>query len=220
MNAQELEKVAQIYMDLTSQRRKPFVTIQRELCISEEEARSIVRIHKPHFKLIVDGYPPRRYEMNAAFARRIEYSNALEPFAGKKKQYHHSLRNDKNTMYDCDCHMDAMDFLEMVHMRDGDDSYDLVDLDPFASSVPYFPLACKLARKGIIIHIGDLLYLNYKPQDLYRFYPNSRLPFKGDRMKVIRSHFTETAKQLGKRLLFWDDYQYGSVAKLYYKIRT
>ena len=62
--------------------------------------------------------------------------------------------------------MDALKLLCREYI--GGKRYDLVDLDPFGSAYDCFDLACKIAKKGLCITLGEMGHKRWRRFDFIR----------------------------------------------------
>jgi len=107
-----------------------------------------------------------KYAYNKLFLERINPKSILDVYAGNSFYTGHKklTTNDKDTKFTCDYHKDAFDLL--CHLRNK--KYDIVDLDPYGSAIDVFPLALRLAKKGIIITLGEMGHKRWKRLDFVR----------------------------------------------------
>lgn len=111
-----------------------------------------------------------KYEINQLFLDYIKPNNVLDVYAGEKSFYFDKctvIANDKNLAANVPYHYDALKFLCLKYFnhRNG---YDIVDLDPFGSAYDCFDLAIKMARKGLVITLGELGHKRWKRLDYVR----------------------------------------------------
>ena len=215
-----LNQFADLYLKCKREGKNVKVWAKREMGLPNKEIDGFIKHFKCHFKVIAEGYPPLRYKLNKSFEKAISSTSALEPFAGCKKQYHNSITNDVEERFGADHCLPAHDFLTKMYEEHGEDSFDLVDIDPFSYSVPYFELGCKLARKGIIVHVGDIWYLSLNKNKLHNRYEYAPKSAKGADLKAIAYHFYQAAKRYGKNIVKYDEYKKGIVAKLYFEVNN
>jgi hypothetical protein len=114
-----------------------------------------------------------KYIANSNFLKDMEIKTVLDVFAGEKSYYlnrglHRVVTNDKNVKFPCDYNYDALIFC-CIQYAEGN-KYDLVDLDPFGSSYDCFDLAIKMAKKGLIVTLGELGHKRFKRLDFVRRY--------------------------------------------------
>lgn len=110
--------------------------------------------------------------LNKLFLHIVQPISVLDVFAGKKSYYekeqqdYKNMRvtsNDINPQYETDYNMDYLRFLGLMYSLNN--KYDLVDLDPFGSAFDGFDLAVKMAKKGLIVTLGELGHKRFKRLD-------------------------------------------------------
>lgn len=106
-----------------------------------------------------------KYEINRKFLDVIKPETVLDCFCGTKDFYRDFSRisNDKNENIPADFHEDA--FKLCCRLYTEDKAFDLIDLDPFGSAYDCFDLAVKMAKKGLIITLGELGHKRWKRLD-------------------------------------------------------
>ena len=100
-----------------------------------------------------------KYKTNNKFVDIIKPKSVIDVYAGLESFYKNTniknvITNDKNKSANTDFNLDSFDFLCKMYV-DGN-KFDLVDLDPFGSAAKCFDLAIMLAKKGLIITLGDI----------------------------------------------------------------
>ena len=83
-----------------------------------------------------------KYAANLEFLNLIQPSTVLDVYAGHswwKSQGITTTANDKDTKFDSDYHMDALDLL--CNLKLEGKKYDIVDLDPYGSAYDQFDLS-------------------------------------------------------------------------------
>lgn len=113
-----------------------------------------------------------KYEINKRFLDDIKPQSVLDLYCGEKNFYkeYDVVSNDIDKNISAEYHLDA--FKLLCHLYFEDKSFDLVDLDPFGSAYDCFDLAIKLAKKGIVITLGELGHKRWKRLDFVRRYYN------------------------------------------------
>lgn len=114
-----------------------------------------------------------KYITNAMFIADADINSVLDVFSGSKSAYEsyeleRLVTNDIEISFNTDYNYDALTFCCMQYA--GRNKYDLVDLDPFGSAYDCFDLAIKMAKKGIIITLGELGHKRFKRLDFVRRY--------------------------------------------------
>lgn len=108
-----------------------------------------------------------KYAINDEFVNLIEPKSVLDLYCGEKSYYKDKVgsvfTNDKNIEIAADYHMDALQCICLLYSQGL--NFDVVDLDPFGSAYDCFDLAVKMARKGLVITLGELGHKRWKRLD-------------------------------------------------------
>ena len=117
-----------------------------------------------------DKHIDEKYKLNEMFTTQIQAKKILDVFAGEKSFYKklnlQVTSNDINKAYDNEYKMDYLKFLCLMYYKGN--TYDMIDLDPFGSAYDGIDLAVKMAKKGIIITLGELGHQRFKRLDFVR----------------------------------------------------
>ena len=113
-----------------------------------------------------------KYDLNDKFISVLKPKEILDVFSGEKSYYRKFkdikiTTNDINFNFENDYKMDYLKLLCKLYSEGK--KYDLIDLDPFGSAYDGFDLAIKMAKKGIIITIGEIGHLRFKRLDYVRY---------------------------------------------------
>ena len=114
-----------------------------------------------------------KFSTNRDFVKEINPKSVLDVFAGdvsvyKKLNCDNVISNDKNKNANTEYHLRALDFVCQMYIDKR--KFDLVDLDPFGSAYDCFDLAIKMAKKGLVITLGELGHKKFKRLDFVRRY--------------------------------------------------
>ena len=119
-----------------------------------------------------DPHREEKYDTNAKFLADEKIKSVLDVFAGERSYYLgiglNVVTNDIDTRFETDYNYDALTFCCLQYANGY--KYDLVDLDPFGSAYDCFDLAIKMAKKGIIITLGEIGHKRFKRLDFVRRY--------------------------------------------------
>lgn len=117
-----------------------------------------------------------KYKSNLEFLKLFNKDvTILDVFCGinsfyKNKGYK-AITNDKNNNIQADFHMDADAFLDFIIEKEY--KFDIVDLDPFGASIPYLEKSLKIAKRGLIMTMGELGHRRFKRVDfISKYYKN------------------------------------------------
>lgn len=114
-----------------------------------------------------------KYEYNHKFLEYIKPKSVLDLYCSEKSFYTGIVKsvttNDKNEQIKADYHMCSLTCICLLYSQGN--VYDVVDLDPFGSAYDCFDLAIKMARKGIVITLGEMGHKRWKRLDyVSRYY--------------------------------------------------
>jgi hypothetical protein len=108
-----------------------------------------------------------KYEVNRKFIEYINPESVLDVYCGVNSFYRSEypnlsiVTNDIDEKIKADYHMDSYALLNSIK----DSEFDLVDLDPFGSAYECFDLAIQMAKKGLVITLGELGHQRWKRLD-------------------------------------------------------
>lgn len=111
-----------------------------------------------------------KYNTNEQFLEAIHPESVLDVYAGLESYYQGKVKtlrsNDKNPEAKTDEHKDSLAFIcgEYATGR----KYDLVDLDPFGSAYDCLDLAVKIAKKGLVVTLGEMGHKRWHRLDFVR----------------------------------------------------
>lgn len=142
-------------------------------CIDRNKVQVTIKIQRLGKKDQTYNYKHKidKYETNDLFLKDHKYKSVLDVYAGAdsyylKQDFDKVVTNDINKSFNTDYHMDALSFCCMQYAAGS--KYDLIDLDPFGSAYDCFDLAIKMAKKGLIITLGELGHVKFKRLDFVR----------------------------------------------------
>jgi len=154
---------------------KGFNTKQIAECIDRDVTQVSIKIKRlgKLNKTYNDPHRAEKYATNARFIIDANIDSVLDVFSGSKSAYEtYGLKklvtNDVEVSFGTDYNYDALTFCCMQYA--GGNKYDLVDLDPFGSAYDCFDLAIKMAKKGLVITLGELGHKRFKRLDFVRRY--------------------------------------------------
>ena len=112
-----------------------------------------------------------KYAINKAYLQTLQPDSVLDCFAGCRPFYlaeniKRVVTNDINKEYETDYHLDALKLLCKEYAEGN--RYDLVDLDPFGSAYDCLDLACKIAKKGLCVTLGEMGQKRWRRLDFIR----------------------------------------------------
>jgi hypothetical protein len=161
--------------ELIHLKEKGFNTKQIAECIDRDVTQVSIKIKRlgKMNKTYNDPHRAEKYATNARFIIDANIDRVLDVFSGSKSAYEtyvlkKLVTNDAEVSFSADYNYDALTFCCMQYA--GGNKYDLVDLDPFGSAYDCFDLAIKMAKKGLIITLGELGHKRFKRLDFVRRY--------------------------------------------------
>ena len=156
-------------------KEKGLNTKQIAECIDRDVTQVSIKIKRLGKKSMTynQGHFEEKFAVNYDFVKEIKPKSVLDVFAGfasvyKKLNCENVISNDKNENSKTEYHLDALDFVCQMYIDKR--KFDLVDLDPFGSAYDCFDLAIKMAKKGIVITLGELGHKRFKRIDFVRRY--------------------------------------------------
>jgi hypothetical protein len=154
---------------------KGFNTNQIAECVDRDVTQVSIKIKRlgKVNKTYNDPHRAEKYATNARFIIDANIDSVLDVFSGSKSAYEtyglkKLITNDVENSFSTDYNYDALTFCCMQYA--GGNKYDLVDLDPFGSAYDCFDLAIKMAKKGLVITLGELGHKRFKRLDFVRRY--------------------------------------------------
>jgi hypothetical protein len=166
-----------------------------------------------------DPHREEKYFHNDLFLDIIKPKSVLDLFAGSYSYYEDKVddlyTNDANNSFNT-YYSEKAEILIHKLYYDGN-KYDLVDLDPFGSAYDCFDLAIKMAKKGLIITLGELGHKRFKRLDFVRRYYGieSLEEFTTDNLVKHIIRIGERNKKLLTPVYIKD---WRNIARVYFKI--
>ena len=156
-------------------KEKGFNTKQIAECIDRDVTQVSIKIKRLGKKSMTynQGHFEEKFAVNYDFVKEIKPKSVLDVYAGfasvyKKLNCDNVISNDKNEKSNTEYHLEALDFVCQMYIDKR--KFDLVDLDPFGSAYDCFDLAIKMAKKGLVITLGELGHKRFKRLDFVRRY--------------------------------------------------
>lgn len=156
-------------------KEKGFNTKQIAECIDRDVTQVSIKIKRlgKMNKTYNDPHRAEKYYTNSKFIVDADINTVLDVFSGNKSAYStygllKIVTNDSDISFKTDYNYDALTFCCIQYSEKN--KYDLVDLDPFGSAYDCFDLAIKMAKKGLIITLGELGHKRFKRLDFVRRY--------------------------------------------------
>lgn len=158
-----------------------------------------------------------KYLYNRLFLDVVKPKSILDVYAANSF-YDKAITttNDIDTSFDCDTHMHAFDLLCKLNLEKK--SFDLIDLDPYGSAIEEFSLALRIAKKGIVITLGEMGHKRWKRLDFVRkwYGVNSLEEFTTDNLVAVLQNM---GLQHKKVLTVEFVREYNRISRVYFSIK-
>jgi tRNA G26 N,N-dimethylase Trm1 len=161
-----------------------------------------------------------KFAMNYEFVKLIKPKSVLDVFAGyssvyKKLNCDNVISNDKNEKSNTEYHLDALDFVCQMFLEKR--KFDIIDLDPFGSAYDCFDFAIKMAKKGLVITLGELGHKRFKRLDYVRRYYGIETIEDFNTDKIVK-HIIKIGERNKKTLTPVYVKEWRNIARVYFKI--
>jgi len=111
-----------------------------------------------------------KYATNEDFCNLIQPASVLDVYAGdswyKAANVSKLITNDADATFDNTFNVDALKLLCSLYVENN--SFDLVDLDPYGSAYECFDLGIKLAKRAVVVSFGEWGHKRWKRLDYVR----------------------------------------------------
>ena len=125
--------------------------------------------------------------------------------------------NDIERNIDADFHEDALRCICQLY-HDGH-KYELVDLDPFGSAYDCFDLAIKMAKKGLVITLGELGHKRWKRLD-YVSTHYGITDLDSFTIENLIKHIQMIGARNKKKLTVWQYREWQNIGRVWFKIEN
>lgn len=158
-----------------------------------------------------------KYELNNMFLEEIKPKTILDLYCGVKSFYKglNVTTNDLSKEIEADYHEDAFKLICKLYYEGK--KYDLIDLDPFGSAYDCFDIAVKMAKKGLIITLGELGHKRWKRLDYVgsHYDINNLDDFT---IETLIKHIQKIGLKNKKNLVVWEFREWRNIGRVYFKI--
>lgn len=159
-----------------------------------------------------------KYQINEAFFSELQPKDVLDAYCGEKQFYRNRtlcITNDKNKDIPASYNLDAFKLLCQLYGKGYE--FDLIDLDPFGSAYDCFDLAIKMAKKGLVITLGELGHKRWKRLDyVSTHYDITDLSdFTLDNMIA---YIQKIGRRNKKNLLVFEKREWRNIGRVWFKI--
>lgn len=159
-----------------------------------------------------------KYELNKEFLKTIQPKTILDLYCGTKSYYSNygAVTNDIDKNIPARYHEEAHKLICKLFYEGN--KYDLIDLDPYGSAYDCFDLAIKMAKKGLIITLGELGHKRWKRLD----FVSTHYGIKTLEEFTIEN-LIEKIKEIGlrnkKELEVWNYKEWKNIGRVYFVIK-
>lgn len=162
-----------------------------------------------------------KYELNDHFIQYIKPKTICDPYCGTYSFYKkygfgdNAITNDIDKSVKANYNIDALRFLCMCYYNNM--KFDLIDLDPFGSAYDCFDLAIKMAKKGLVVTLGELGHKRWRRLDyVKRYYGiNEMSEFT---IENLISHIQSIGLRNKKELEVWQYKTWQHIGRVYFII--
>lgn len=160
-----------------------------------------------------------KYDINYAFLDYIKPKTVLDAYSGDgfyDSEKYDVITNDISEEFNTEYHKDALKLLCMMYSSDR--KFDIIDLDPFGSAYDCFDLAIKMAKKGIIITLGELGHKRWKRLDFVRTHYGID-SLKDFTIENIISEIQKIGKRNKKELTVWNKREWERIGRVWFTVK-
>lgn len=158
-----------------------------------------------------------KYQINKEFLEVIQPYDVLDVYCGEKIFYkdYVGISNDINEDIECEYHLDALRCCCKLYSKG--EKFDLVDLDPFGSAYDCFDLAIKMAKKGLVITLGELGHKRWKRLDFVsRYYGINKI--EDFTIENLISHIQKIGLRNKKKLVVFKYKEWQNIGRVWFII--
>lgn len=194
---------------------------KKEIAISLGRTETSIRIKLKRISKTENNYNNKhieeKYKLNELFLEEIKPATILDLYCGTNNFYkkYKATTNDINKNIKSDYNEDALKLLCRLYYENK--KYDMIDLDPFGSAYDCFDLAIKMAKKGLIITLGELGHKRWKRLDFVKTHYNIQ-NIEDFNIEKIISYIQTIGLRNKKRLIVWKYKQWENTGRVYFKI--
>lgn len=163
-----------------------------------------------------------KYNSNKEFYDFLKPKTILDVYCGENsywKKLHGKgvISNDKDKNIEADYNLDSLKLLCKLYYEGA--KFDMVDLDPYGSAANCLELAIQMAKKGLIVTLGEMGHKRFKRLDyVRRFYNINTLDdFTSD--KLI-NEIIKTGKKYKKDLIVYKKCDWKGISRVWFKIEN
>lgn len=159
-----------------------------------------------------------KYKLNTMFLEEIKPKTILDLYCGVNSFYKdlNTTTNDIDKNIEAEYHEDAFKLICKLYYENK--KYDLIDLDPFGSAYDCFDLAIKMAKKGLVITLGELGHKRWKRLD----YVGSHYDIDNLEDFTIENlieHIQKIGLKNKKELIIWNYKEWQNIGRVYFIVK-
>ena len=160
-----------------------------------------------------------KYTLNGAFLKEINPNTILDLYCGTNQFYkgYNVTTNDINKDIKATYNEDALKLICKLY-HDGE-KYDLIDLDPYGSAYDLFDIAIKMAKKGLIITLGELGHKRWKRLDYVSSHYDINT-LEDFTIENLIKYIQKIGLRNKKELIVYDYREWQNIGRVYFKINT
>lgn len=161
-----------------------------------------------------------KYTTNKEFISMLNIGSVLDLYSGEKSYYSSidSLIITSNDKQFPETNTYGIDSLKCIcNLYYQNQKYDLVDLDPFGSAYDCFDLAIKMAKKGLVITLGELGHKRFKRLDFVKRYYGIE-SIEDFNVENIVNHIIKIGERNKKKLIPVFIKNWRNISRVYFKI--
>ena len=155
---------------------------------------------------------------NENFLQYIEPKSILDLYVGniKYKEHINATTNDIDKSINATYNMDAYKLICKLYSEGK--KYDVINLDPYGSAYDCFDLAIKMAKKGLMITLGELGHKRWKRLDFVstHYDINSMEDFT---IQNIINYIIKIGKRNKKELIIWEYKEWQNIGRVWFEIK-
>ncbi len=177
------------------------------------------RLSKKNGVTYNDPHREDKYLHNDLFLEQIKPKIVLDLFSGAKSYYEGKVdtlyTNDIDERFNTYYSEKAEKLVCKLYYENA--KFDLIDIDPFGSAFDCFDLCIKMAKKGLIITLGEMGHKRWKRLDFVRRHYGIK-KLEDFRSKKIVDEIIKIGERNKKKLVpvFLNDYRH--ISRVYFKI--
>ena len=157
-----------------------------------------------------------KYKTNEEFLNIVNPKSILDVFAGISSYYTSWVTtNDKNKEANTEYHMDALKCICKLYSENN--KYDLIDLDPYGTAYDCFDLAIKMAKKGLIITLGEMGHKRFRRLDFVKRHYGIET-FEDFTVDNLIKKIQIIGERNRKTLKVWKKKEWRNIARVYFTI--